>query len=276
MFYPLGPSLTAMVTNLSKVFITLTVVLAGSYGIHAGLAPHVVTTDIQWLHYVDANLPEQDVFIERYGAHSNAFDPDYIGAREIFVPNLFRVESKSALTPSVLAQPVYAAAALVPHDPLQLGPNSLGPYYKGEALGFTLGQWLAARGSGTYTQTDNHAELMVVFQNLVPDGRYSLWCDRMSATPDYSEVERPCGAADGSQNRFRSDAQGNLSVHLNLNALPIRTPAFTTVLLLTYEHSVESSDGEWGGYGLSSHVQLFYAFPVSTNAVHDCRGQSLC
>ena len=265
-----------MLSNFFKIVGSLTLFVAGAFGIRGGLAPHTVKTNIKWLHYSEADLPEQDVFIELSSAHSDAPDPDFIAARAIFLPNVFRVEGKSALTPAMLAKAVYAADTLVPHDPFKLGPNPLGPYYKGEALGFTLGQWLAARGSGSYALTDQEAELSLAFQSLVPEGRYALWCGRISAAPDYSEYEKACGAANGSQNRFRADAQGNGSLHLNLKALPESTPALTSVLLLSYERDSESMDGDWGGYGLSSHVQLFYAFPVSSNATHVCGGQGAC
>ena len=211
-----------MTFKSSKILFSLTLVFVGALGVHAGLAPHTVTASFQWVHYIEVGLPEQDVFIEANSTHADAPDPYNNGPLGTFLPNIFRVEGKSALTPSMLAKKVYAALTIVPHDPLKLGPNPLGPYYKGEALGFTLGQWLAARGSGSYAQTDDHAALSLAFQSLVPDGDYALWCGRISAAPDYREVEKACGAADGTQNRFKADAQGNGSFHLNLKALPAK------------------------------------------------------
>ena len=265
-----------MIVQSFKILVVVGLLTAAALGVRIGLAPHTITANIQWMHYIEAGLPEQDVFIDPNGAHADLPDPDFIGAREILTPSVMRVESKSALTPSILASMVYAAATVVPHDPFKLGANPLGPYYKGDPLGFTLGQWLAARGSGTYAVSGDEAELDMAFQQLVPDGHYALWCGRMSVPPPYSESDKACGAADGSQNRFRADARGNASFHLNLKALPESTPAFTTVFMLTYERDVDSADGDWGGYGLSSHVQLLYTFPVSPNATLGCGGQSVC
>ena len=42
-------------------------------------------------------------------------------------------------------KPLYAASSIVAHDPFQRGPNPLGPYFRGDWLGITLRQWLAAR-----------------------------------------------------------------------------------------------------------------------------------
>jgi hypothetical protein len=265
-----------MISNFFKMLGSLTLFVIGALGIRGGLAPHTVTAKIQWVHYIGADLPEQDVFIELSSAHVDAPDPDFIGARAIFLPSVFRVEGKAALTPSMLAQPVYAADTIEPHDPFKLGPNPLGPYYEGDPLGFTLGQWLAARGSGSYALTDHEAELTLPFQSLVPEGHYALWCSRIGAALHYTENEKACGAADGSQNRFKADRQGNGNFHVSLKALPESTPAFTTVLVLTYERDSVSLDGDWGGYGLSSHVQLFYAFPVSANATGACGARSAC
>ena len=255
-----------MTDRSHKMLVAGALCLVAALAIRGGLARHTVTANIQFVHYIEVDLPEQDVFIEANSAHVDAPDPYNNGPLGNFVPNIFRVAGKSALTPSILARKVYAALTIVPHDPLKLGPNPLGPYYKGEALGFTLGQWLAARGSGSYTQTADHAALSLAFQSLVPEGYYALWCGRIAAAPDYREVEKACGAAGGTQNRFKADAQGNGSFHLNLEALPESTPAVTSVLLLTYERDIDSVDDEWGDYGLKSHVQLFYAFPVSSNA----------
>ena len=265
-----------MTIKSSKILVVLLLLVAVALGIRAGLAPHSVKTNIQWVHYSEADLPEQDVFIELKGAQLDASDPDFLGVNAVRVPSIIRVEGKSALTPSNLAKMVYAASTIVPHDPFKLNPNPLGPYNRGEPLGFTLRQWLAARGHGTYAVSGEDAELDLAFQQLVPKGHYALWCGRVSVTPHYEEVEKVCGAKDGSQNQFRADAQGNGGFHLNLKALPESTQAFTTVLVLSYERDIDSSAGEWGGYGLNSHVQLLYAFPVSSNVTLVCGGQSAC
>ena len=249
-----------MRAKLFVAVICLTVLTGFALVMGAGLPQRAVTTNVAMRHYLDMGLPEQDVFIEVGSAHSNTPDPSFLGPRAIFLPNLFRVTAARALTPADLSASLYAANTIVPHDPYQLGPNPLGPNYKGEALGFTLREWLAARGSGTYAVTGADADLNLAFEQLVAGGRYALWCGAV-AVPKVAEAERACGAADGSQNQFSADTRGNAAFHLPLKALPASTQAAPTMLTLTYERDVDSPDGERGGFGLTSHVQLLYVFP---------------
>ena len=41
------------------------------------------------------------------------------------------------------------------HNPLELGPEPYGPFPKGEPLGVTYGEWLAATGTVVYTLEEN-------------------------------------------------------------------------------------------------------------------------
>ena len=133
-------------------------------------ASHASTTNIRFVSYSQAGLPEQDVFIELDGTQPDASDPGFLGVNAVRVPNVFRLEGKPALTPFNLAKMVYAASTIIPHDPFKLGPQPLGPYNRGDPLGVTLGQWLGARGDGTYTVSGEAAELDLAFQKLVPEG----------------------------------------------------------------------------------------------------------
>ena len=213
-----------MAIKLAIILMTGLSLAAAALGLHAGMVPDPETARIQWVHYIDLGLPEQDVFVEAGNARAAAPDPYFIahllGLPANDGPNVIRVEGQSARTPANLARQVYAATRIVPHDPFKLDPNPLGPYYKGDPLGLTLAEWLAARGSGTYTVSGAEAELRLDLQQLVPDGHYALWCGRMSGPPAYSEADKACGAADGSQNQFKADAQGNAIFHLHLKALP--------------------------------------------------------
>lgn len=135
-----------------------------------------------------------------------------------------------------------------------MGPTPLGPFPKGASLGFTLQQWLAATGSGAYTITGDKAELNLAFQKLVPNGVYSVWCSRLSFPPNVKIVDTPCGAADGSQNAFKADAQGNATYTVKTKALPDSTKETATVVALAYHSDGKTYGAKPGEFGLNSHV----------------------
>lgn len=234
---------------------------------------------VQFITFSQAGLPEQDVFVESDDPRDDSptalilplptrnirdeIPSNFIEPRDILHPNVVRIEPKNANLPSYQAKSLFASNRPVPHDPFRLGPQTLGPFPKGDALGLTLAQWQAARGSGIYTVDGDKAELALSFQRLVPLGSYSLWCGRETLPPSYTEVERPCGAANGSDNSFKADAQGNAAFHLRMNALRASTREARTILLLEYDRHVQMWDEGMGGYGWNNHVQLFFTLPAS-------------
>ena len=260
-----------------KLLILLAVFVLVTFFGQTLAAWRTTTLDIQFVHYTQAGLPEQDVFIEPYNVRDDipsAFiypvEPhnpradipsEFIEPRDILVPQVMRVAGADAQTRTNLAKRVFAADIVTPHDPYQLGPNPLGPFQKGAALDLTLGQWLAAGGHGAYGVEGDHAELTLSFQKLVPLGRYILWCTRVAAPPRDTTVEKTCGAPGGLLHSFSADAQGQVALHLRLQVLPDSTQEMATILTLTYERDVVTWDGDLGGYGLNSHVQLFSVLP---------------
>jgi len=173
---------------------------------------------------------------------------------------VFRVEGEQ--DEENLAKTVYAAAEAIEHDPFKVGENPLGPFEKGEELGFTLGDWLAATGSGTYEVDDGEAELDLEFENLVPDAVYTIWCSRISFPPNVNIVDRPCGAEDGSENVFETDEEGNANYNLELEPLEQSTEETATIIALAYHSDGETYGESAGDFGLNSHVQIFYLIPV--------------
>jgi hypothetical protein len=196
------------------------------------------------LDVVQVGWPEQDVFVE-------------LGNGD----GVVRVEKEAAKDPASLAKMVYAAAVPVPRDPYKVGPNPLGPFAKGPALGFTLGQWLAATAKGTYTVEGGQADVTVEAQRLVPNGVYSVWCSRATLRPNFALADAPCGAADGSQNTFRADAAGNGAFRVKTHALPVSTQETLTVILLAYHSDGKTHGGTPGSFGHETHVQLFTIVP---------------
>ncbi|MDT8341057.1 MAG: hypothetical protein RQ751_06050, partial [Longimicrobiales bacterium] len=74
-------------------------------------------------------MPEQDAYIERVAGSGQVYRATH--------------EDRD------MSAPLFRTARGVPHDPHD--PAAIGPHPQGEALGITLGEWLAHEGSGTYT-----------------------------------------------------------------------------------------------------------------------------
>lgn len=205
-----------------------------------------VSVNVQFVNHIQAELPEQDVFVVLNDSAPN---------------NVFRVEANDTKNPVILKKMAFATASATPHDPFKLGQNPPGPYAKGAALGFTLEQWLAATGSGTYTVDKDSAEMKFTFQKLVPNGVYTVWCSRLTFPPNFNVVDTPCGAPDGSQNVLRADAQGNAAYELRLKPLPESTKETTSLIALAYHSDGKTYGSNPGDFGLNSHVQIFFLIP---------------
>jgi hypothetical protein len=159
------------------------------------------------------------------------------------------VEGESGKDQANLARQAYASSQAVEHDPFKLGASPLGPFPKGAALGFTLGAWLAASGSGTYTPNGDTAMLDVSFQKLVPNGVYTVWCSRITFPPNVSIEDKPCGASDGSQNVVKADASGNASFKLDMKPLQASTKETASVVALAYHSDGKTYGTSPGDFG---------------------------
>ena len=157
---------------------------------------------------------------------------------------------------------LFAASEAIEHDPFKLGANPLGPFPKGDKLEFTLGEWLAASGSGTYIVNGSNAIMDFRFANLVENGVYTVWCSRLTFPPNVNIVDKPCGAENGSQNTFVADKDGEVAFNLALETLPQSTEETVTLIALAY-HSDDSTCGSSPcDFGLNSHVQIFSIVPA--------------
>jgi hypothetical protein len=206
--------------------------------------PRPQVTALQAVTHLTAGIAEQDVYIERTAGS---------GEVERVVPG-----EEAGL----LDLPIYAASELVEHDLFGTGDLPLGPYAKGEALGMTLGEWLAATGHGSYTVIGSRARIELTFEDLVPNGLYTVWCSRVSYPPNIEIVDKPCGDADGTQNIFTADAQGQAHFELELAALPPSTAETGTVIAMAYHSDGQTYGAYPGDFGKNSHVQLAAMIPV--------------
>lgn len=203
-------------------------------------------TEIKFGSHIQLNLPEQDVFIESKEEKGK----------------VVRIEGVAAQDEENLSKTVYAASAAIPHDPFKLGENPLGPFAKGKSLEFTLRDWLNGEGSGTYTVTGDEAKLDLTFDKLVKNGVYTLWCSRITFPPNAEIVDRPCGAADGSENSFTADGEGKATFALTFAPLPESSKETASVIALAYHSDGKTYGEKPGDFGLNSHVQLAFLFPV--------------
>ena len=144
---------------------------------------------------------------------------------------------------------------------MMLGDEPLGPFPMGDELGVALGAWLKAAGSGTYAMDGDSVQMDLSFDNLVPNGVYTVWCSVITLPPDFSITDSPCGAADGSNNAFTADEHGNAAFSVETAALPPTTDTSMSMIALAY-HSDGNTYGEYpGDFGLNSHVHIFAVIP---------------
>ncbi len=215
----------------------------------AGTASAAVKVELKFAHHGDMGAAEQDVYMER---------------NDIPADQVMRIKPADTKDASNLSKMLYGTAE--PHipDPFALGPNPFGPFKKGNALGFTLQDWLTSTGSGTYSVDGDNAELNLSFQHLRPNALYTLWCVRLTPPPSPKagvELPKPCGAPDGSQNVFTTDAQGNGSIALKMKALLPTTNETASGIAVEYHADGKNYGADPGPSGQTAHVQLLTNIP---------------
>jgi hypothetical protein len=184
--------------------------------------------------------------------------------QDVYVDADSVVRPAGEMTVDMLDQPLYSTATATPYDidgVFGLVPTfDVGPFAKGEPMGVTLGDWLAASGTGTYAIEGDVAMVDLTFEGLIPEGVYTMWCVEIVMPPDVSFHERPCGALDGSENQVSVDEEGNATFHLEMEAFPPSTESTIYEIALAY-HSDGQTYGESAGeFGHNVHVQLVYDF----------------
>lgn len=159
---------------------------------------------------------------------------------------------------SALFQPLYTITFDNPPDLFE-EPFDIGPYEMGEPMGITLGEWLAARGTGTYTVSGDRATLDLHFDNLVPNGVYTLWCIETNLVT-FDMADDPCGAADGTENEFVADGDGSADFSMEIDAFPSSTDEVIYTVALAYHSDGQTYGASPGEFGRNVHVQLIYDF----------------
>lgn len=204
------------------------------------------TVKLQFINHLQASFAEQDVYIERAA-----------GSDEVF-----RVTAGDKDMSAML----YASAAPVKHDPFNA--KAIGPYKKGAPLRITLGQWLGAAGSGSYTCAGGQGSVNVTFTKLVPNGLYTMWYFFMAMPPQQpftGTLDLPLGARDGTQNVFRANARGNAVYKAGFKpCLDLSGQQVKSGLAIAWHSDGKVYASDPGPFGLGSHVQLFLLLPEAT------------
>ena len=169
-----------------------------------------------------------------------------------------QVERPQVLNAETLALPVFRTAVGVELDLFE-EPFDTGPYPKGEPLGFTLEEYVAATGRGTYTLRGSRAEVEIMLDNLVADGLYSVWCNILRFDQAIIE-EYPCLAPDDSEYIFSADEAGQAEVHMNIATFPPSTQDTVYEIAIAYHSDGQTHGDSIGAHGLNAHGQLFFDF----------------
>ncbi len=191
--------------------------------------------------HIEVGMAEQDVMIEKGDGMIYRF-----GANE--------AEADT---------PLFAAAIPVSHNPFDETAN--GPHPKGEALGLTAGEWLAAQGTAHYVEVGGVGRLTAEFDGLVPNGVYTMWHFFMSTEatePFIGTFDMPVGNKDGSQSVFVADAQGRASFDQSFApGLQMTGEQLAAGLAIAWHSDGKTYGVLPGDFGKTAHVQLFTSLP---------------
>lgn len=196
----------------------------------------------------------------------NNFNADGLAEQDVFMENPANQNEVKRIPFSkasgVLDTPLFGTTKEPPFEPMKRELTET--YPKGEALGINLGEWLAAKGSGTYQCDGQKATISATFDNLIPDSVYTMWnfIDAAPPTEPYQSLVLPSGNRDGSQSIFQSDANGNGAYEVVIEPCPEMSGTQTAAGLAIAWHSDGKTYGIYtGGLGVLAHAQLMTVFP---------------
>ena len=237
---------SAGATAVSLFFIASTALTVSAEPATTETAEPTVAIDLAFITHLDANLPEQDVYIERVA-----------GSGEVF-----RVTNGD----NNMAVPLFKVAVETKHDPFD--PKAVGPHAKGEALGMTLGEWLRHKGAGSYTCTDGVGSLNASFTNLVPNGVYTMWSWYVAIPfPEpFATYDLPFGTRDGAASAFSADTSGNATYNGTIGTcLQGSGSQIAEGLAIAYHSDGNTYGPHMGPAGEVAHVHLFLLLPPSAD-----------
>lgn len=200
--------------------------------------------ELTFIFHIDDGMAEQDVFYEK--------EP---GSGEVFRP--------TAATRDMDA-PLYAPALEVKHN--FLDTTDTGPYPKGRPLGLTLGEWFAAKGGGSYSCDNGVGIVDLTFENLVPNGVYTIWHDFMvwpPTKPFIGTYDLPFGARDGSENIIVANDDGRADFERTISpCLQLSGEHLAADLGLAWHSDGKTYGPLPGEFSTVTHVQMYVALPA--------------
>lgn len=203
--------------------------------------------DVTFVDHITAGMVEQDVFVTRDGSG-----------------DVFRVTTEDQA--DYLKNIAFTTTSELAHDPVNMA--AVGPFPKGRDLGFTLGDWLSATGSGSVSCTDGKGALNASFTGLVPGGVYSMWLFYVAipfAEP-WATYDLPFGARNGSESLFTADASGNADYEGNVGTcLQGSGSQIAEGLAIAYHSDGKGHGPHMGPAGADAHVHLFLLLPPSAD-----------
>ena len=215
------------------------------------LTPSLVTAggsvDVTFVDHITAGMVEQDVFVAKDGS-----------------ADVFRVTTDDQA--GHLTDAVFATTTGLHHDPANLA--AVGPFTKGQDLGFTLGAWLNASGTGTVSCENGAGSLKANFTNLVPNGVYTMWTWYVAIPfPEpFATYDLPFGERGGADATFTADSDGNASFEGNTaTCLQGSGSQIAEGLAIAYHSNGETYGPVMGPAGETAHIHLFLLLPPSAD-----------
>ncbi|MEM6693084.1 MAG: hypothetical protein AAF626_00280 [Pseudomonadota bacterium] len=204
-----------------------------------------VSFDITFRNHVQDGLNEQDVYV--------------LGTGGVVRPG-----------PNVISLDANLFASAVPQAHAPGDPDATGPFPKGADLGITLNDWLGASGNGRYHCENGKGRLMVAFEDLVPNGVYTIWHFFMAngaIEPFIGTFDLPIGDFDGSQSIVTANAQGNaLFDQTFASCLQLSGPQLMAGLALNWHSDGQTYGVLPGMFGHNAHIQLYADLPAQTGS----------
>jgi len=227
-------------TKTKATLLAATAVIAFS-GVAYSVAADTQPIELNFFSHLDAGMPEQDVFIARSDAQ------------------VYRVTADD----KDLQAQLFTTANELHHNPFD--PSQVGPHQKGADLGLNLGEWLGAKGSGTYECEGESGVIDVTFAGLIPDGVYTMWHFFMPMPvidPFIGTLDLPYGARDGSEATFAADGQGTASfAKTTESCLQLSGTQTVAGLAIAYHSDGNTYGAVPGEFGKNAHIQLFTMLP---------------
>ncbi len=163
-----------------------------------------------------------------------------------------------------LDSPAYGTDEIVALAPSNHGV--VGPYQIGKALGFTLGDWLAATGTARYRCDGDDGKVEATFDKLVPNAVYSMWYVMAPRPPlePFKVLPMPLGARDGTQSSFGANAKGHAEYTVTFSpCLQLSGRQVNTSLVIVWHSDGKTYGASPGPMSTMAHLQIFTEpFPI--------------